>query len=110
MIVLHPVTDELCSALRLKFDENVTNVYNLLVGVDDWRSFSNKGVHPVFDDSAPTAATNSLEAIHDSIHMWIGGPIEEDKKTGDIVLWPGHMGNQSYAGVSLALILALPQE
>lgn len=55
-----------------------TKTYNLLMRVHTWNAFSNHSV----DDGG--SSSNSLEAIHDGIHVNIGGN--------------GHMSDPSVAG------------
>ena len=55
------------SVLRSAQSNITTNTYNMLTRVHTWPAFSN---HTVGDGGS---TSNSLEAIHDSIHVDVGG-------------------------------------
>jgi len=60
-----------------------SNTYNMLTRVTTWPAFSN---HTVGDGGS---TSNSLEAIHNHIHVYVGGN--------------GHMGDPAVAGKVLLL-------
>lgn len=65
-------------------DRTPGDVSRLLLQVDRWYPFSTGAVEP---PSGSDASTNSLETIHDGLHVNIGGPY-------------GHMSKKAYAGMS----------
>ena len=81
-------TDGIFSTSSLASDQSqiTTSTYNMLTRVHTWPAFSN---HSIGDGGSKT---NSLEAIHDNIHVDVGGlELEEE----NIV---GHMSDPSVAG------------
>jgi len=73
--------DELIQTLGNSQSRIMDDTFALLSWVHDWDAFSNHSAHE-------SSVTNSLEAIHDQIHVDIGGT--------------GHMGEISVAGKSIA--------
>lgn len=69
--------------MALRQSEIVEDIYNLLTRIHTWPAFSN---HTTPDDLVPQTRrnTNSLEAIHDRIHVYVGGHMGETAVAGEI--------------------------
>jgi tyrosinase len=70
------------SALKSIQGDITSSTYNLLMRVHTWPAFSN---HTVGDGGS---TSNSLEAIHDEIHGYVGGQMGDPAVAGDFsLLW-----------------------
>ena len=73
-----------CSVLQAAQNDLTSGTYNMLTRVTDWSAFSN---HTVGDGGS---TSNSLEAVHDSIHFYVGGG--------------GHMSDPGVAGILVVIL------
>jgi tyrosinase len=68
-------------------DDITSSTYNLLSRVHTWPAFSN---HTAGDGGS---ASNSLEAIHDEIHGYVGGQMGDPAVAGNFLCNGKFLGN-----------------
>jgi hypothetical protein len=78
------------SELKSRQSQTTRKTYNLLSFVHTWPDFSN---HTAGPGSSRVTASNSLEAIHDTIHGAIGGHMGEPAVAGRLFCVDEFLGN-----------------